>query len=408
MRIQRVSELTTVSLRDRLAPSHARWSGEAAGETGFENLSAVLRRLAHSDHPILCFSPARAKAANRRFATAFPGETTFAVKSAPHTELISSLSKAGMTAFDVASPAEMELVRNVAPSAELNYNNPIKSDSELRRAVETFGVRHTTIDDFVGLDQLKAHVADRAGFVVAVRIAPEDNNALHDFRGKFGTDPETAAQLLKAVAQAGFAPALSFHPGSQCTSPKAYTGLIARCAEIARNADVAIVSLNVGGGFPAPYIGSGASSLSVFLADIRAALTKHFPRGVRFFCEPGRAIAAPSFSLLARVKHRRTNGDVFMNDGIYGGLMELSQIPIRLPVRAWRNARPHKGKLTPMRLFGPTCDPMDVLPDAIDLPENIAVGDWIEFALAGAYCTATSTRFNGFGRHTVVSVEKLD
>ncbi|MBT6825177.1 MAG: ornithine decarboxylase, partial [Rhodospirillales bacterium] len=52
--------------------------------------------------------------------------------------------------------------------------------------------------------------------------------------------------------------------------------------------------------------------------------------------------------------------------------------------------------LGPFKIFGPTCDSLDVLPYEIDLPSSIAMGDWIEFGLMGAYGPAVRTEFNGF------------
>ena len=406
MRSLELGDLTTVSLLDRILPNET-IQRKSDRQGVYADVATVMRRLSDCDPPVLCFCPDIARETYRCFARTFPGLTTFAVKSAPHPDLIEMLAEAGMVAFDVASPAEMTLVRTAAPEAALNYNNPIKSDSELACAVDQFGVQHTTIDDLVGLKQVKRLIKQREGFVVAVRVAPQDNDALHDFRSKFGCDAAAAVNLLKAVSAAGFAPGISFHPGSQCTSAGAYTRMIELCQEIVSDAGVQIATLNVGGGFPAPYLGSGASALPQFLSEIRNALLQHFPRRVQFICEPGRAIAAPSFTLLTRVKHHRSNGDLYINDGLYGGLMELSQIPIRLPVRAWRDGRVLKGPRVPHRVFGPTCDPLDVLPERIELARDVKVGDWIEFQLAGAYCTATSTRFNGFGNHTIVEVDAL-
>ena len=45
------------------------------------------------------------------------------------------------------------------------------------------------------------------------------------------------------------------------------------------------------------------------------------------------------------------------------------------------------------------------MPGPLDLPTDLAVGDWIEFGLAGAYTNAMSTRFNGFYSETWVSIE---
>jgi ornithine decarboxylase len=47
------------------------------------------------------------------------------------------------------------------------------------------------------------------------------------------------------------------------------------------------------------------------------------------------------------------------------------------------------------------------LPHRLDLFEGLAEGDFIEFGTLGAYGIATSTRFNGYGAHKVMSVDKV-
>ena len=60
----------------------------------------------------------------------------------------------------------------------------------------------------------------------------------------------------------------------------------------------------------------------------------------------------------------------------------------------------------PFTIFGPTCDPSDCLPRALDLPGDIRAGDYLEFGLAGAYGSATATRFNGFDSQYYVNVRE--
>jgi hypothetical protein len=55
------------------------------------------------------------------------------------------------------------------------------------------------------------------------------------------------------------------------------------------------------------------------------------------------------------------------------------------------------------KVFGPTCDPLDVLPHRLDLPRQHSDEDYIEFGTLGAYGIATSTMFNGYGDHKIVS-----
>jgi ornithine decarboxylase len=48
------------------------------------------------------------------------------------------------------------------------------------------------------------------------------------------------------------------------------------------------------------------------------------------------------------------------------------------------------------RVFGPTCDTLDVLPRPLMLPERVGPGDFIVFEAIGAYSVAVRTNFNGF------------
>lgn len=47
------------------------------------------------------------------------------------------------------------------------------------------------------------------------------------------------------------------------------------------------------------------------------------------------------------------------------------------------------------RLFGPTCDSIDVICDCVELPE-LDIGDWLLFPQMGAYTIAAASSFNGF------------
>ena len=54
------------------------------------------------------------------------------------------------------------------------------------------------------------------------------------------------------------------------------------------------------------------------------------------------------------------------------------------------------GPAKAFRIYGPTCDTLDVLPRPLMLPENIAAGDFVVFESIGAYSIALRTNFNGF------------
>jgi ornithine decarboxylase len=278
---------------------------------------------------------------------------------------------------------------------QVHYNNPIKSYDDIATAYGGLGVRSFALDDCMELAKLRGAVA-RAGDVEAsVRFRLSEANAWYDFGTKFGATPREAITLLRWVAAAGFKPSLAFHPGSQCSDPGSYARHIETAGEIAREARVRIHRLNVGGGFPVSYRDCHQAVEATFGADRPALL-----------CEPGRAMAAPTTSLLVRVIHRRANGCLFLNDGIYGGLMEQLLVPLRPPARAWRDGEILDGPRTEFTVFGPTCDSADRLPEPVPLPEDMERGDWIEFGMAGAYGSATATRFNGFRSERYVQVRR--
>ncbi|HEX4860668.1 MAG TPA: hypothetical protein VFV07_05490, partial [Rhizomicrobium sp.] len=107
-------------------------------------------------------------------------------------------------------------------------------------------------------------------------------------------------------------------------------------------------------------------------------------------------------SLITQVILRKDDS-LYLNDGVYGSFDELT-----LP--GWTAGYHHKvysldakgrvlplgGSEKPLRVYGPTCDTLDVLPRPLMLPGEIAAGDFIVFQDMGAYSVAIRTAFNGF------------
>jgi diaminopimelate decarboxylase len=89
--------------------------------------------------------------------------------------------------------------------------------------------------------------------------------------------------------------------------------------------------------------------------------------------------------------------------------MEVSQAPDLMPFyRVIRDG--HVLELAggnELTVFGPTCDPLDVLPHKLRLPADVREDDVIEFAGIGAYGMATSTRFNGYGEADLIEVGEV-
>ncbi len=352
------------------------------------------------DGPFHFFCPLALNHRIASFVGGFPGLVNFAVKANPSEEVIAQMARQGITAFDVASVDEIETVSRLCPDADLHYHNPVRSRAEIAAGVAA-GVASWSVDDPTELDKLLSCGAEGQ---IAVRFALPVAGAAYHFGEKFGATPALATDLLARVAEAGRKPALTFHVGTQCSIADAWTTYITTAAGIAKAAGVQLASLNVGGGFAAGRDGTPPDHSSVFEAIIRACSAFDVPP--LLVCEPGRGLVADAFAYAVRVKARRADA-VYLNDGIYGGLAEFPSIG----ASASRTIRPHGAfaeQTRPVTVWGPTCDSLDRLPRQLDLPIDVAEGDWILFSSMGAYVTGLSTRFNGYGDWETIWVTALE
>ena len=375
-------------------------------KTIWTNPSEYLRSV-QPENPVLFFAPAALQSAARRFIDGFPGMVTYAVKSNPGEAVVENLAAAGIRGYDVASPFEMHLIRRLAPDAALHYNNPVRSRSEIAVAVE-LGVKSYSVDSRSELEKLIADVPAE-GTEITVRFKLPVSGAAYNFGAKFGATADVAVGLLRRVAEAGFIPSITFHPGTQCTDPAAWDSYIRAAAGIAEEAGVIIARLNVGGGFPSHRLTGVVPQLEATFALIDRVATEAFGDDRPLLvCEPGRGLCGDAFTLATRVKAVRDDAHVFLNDGIYGALAELPLIGVIDRTRVVTpEGEARRGAAVPRIVFGPTCDSVDRLPGDVMLPNDIAEGDFVIFEGLGAYSTVTNTRFNGFGELTLATVLSL-
>ncbi|MFT4150573.1 MAG: type III PLP-dependent enzyme [Paracoccaceae bacterium] len=349
------------------------------------------------EHPVLFFAPSALQAAARRFIDGFPGMVTYAVKSNPIEPVIENLAAAGVRGYDCASAFEIDLIRRLAPDAAIHYNNPVRSRSEIRHAVER-GVKSWSVDSASELAKL-IELVPAEGTEISVRFKLPVAGAAYNFGAKFGATADLAVDLLRTVAAAGFIPSITFHPGTQCTDPMAWDAYIRTAAEIARDAGVTIARLNVGGGFPSHRLEGVLPQLEAIFELIGRVTGEAFGESRPLLvCEPGRGLCGDAFTTAAQVKAVRDGGHVFLNDGVYGSFAELPLIGVidRVSVLTPGGLKRH-GEAEPRIVFGPTCDSVDRLPGEVHLASDIEEGDYVVFHGMGAYSTVTNTRFNGFG-----------
>lgn len=350
------------------------------------------------------FCPKTLQSTAKRFLDGFDGLVTYAVKANAGEEVLSNLISAGINAFDVASPNEIKLLRSLSGHSTLHYNNPVRSEREISYAI-SMGVRSFSVDCVGELDKL---AGVPAGSEISVRLALPVSGAAYDFGSKFGADADLAVSLLRKVAALGFSPSITFHPGTQCRDVAAWGHYIGTSAEIARCAGQPLKRLNVGGGFPADRNGDTPNLEEIF-SHISREARRHFGESApELVCEPGRAMVAEAFTLATRVKAVRTDGTVFLNDGLYGGLAETRDLPLGSRYQVYSPiGEPRKGESSSRVVFGPTCDSIDRLPDTLSLPEDLSEGDFILFDGMGAYSRSLATRFNGYGLADTKTVSSL-
>ncbi len=377
--------------------------------------SAVARSLA-PDEPVILNRPHAAARAARFFSTKFPGKSLYAVKANPSPDLIEILWANGITHFDVASIAEVRMVRATLPQATLCFMHPVKTASAIREAYFQHGVRTFSLDTQDEVDKIVAATTDSEGnpakdLRLCVRLRVSSDYSELSLASKFGIDLADAGALLQSTRQVADWLGVCFHVGSQAMTPFAYVQAMERARAAIADAGVVIDMIDVGGGFPSCYPGMEPPPLEDYFSIIH----RHFEAlpiayNAELWCEPGRALSAEYNSLIVKVEKRRGD-ELYINDGAYGALYDAAHVAWRFPVRHIArdetndNAAIDVAEMQPFSFYGPTCDDADFMEGPFMLPAEIKAGDWIEVGMLGAYGAAMRTAFNGFGTGDVVTVE---
>ncbi len=372
----------------------------AMPEDTFEDARSMVAALRPS-YPVHCLRPGVLAETARRFLGLFPGRVLYAMKCNPHPRVLKTLYDAGIRHFDTASLPEIAQVRELFRDAAAYFMHPVKARPVIRTAYEVYGVRHYVIDHESEL----AKVLDETGgegVTIFVRLATPDTGDAYDLSSKFGAPPALAADLLREVRNEGFQTGAAFHVGSQCLTPRAYRTALDIVGEVVGAAGIDIQFLDVGGGFPAAYIGVEVPPLEAYIDEIVAGVEAlGLRRDCVLMCEPGRALVADGCALVVQVLLRK-EGRIYISDGIYGSLSEMVVGGVRMPARLIRIDGAASSSLREFTVAGPTCDSADVLPFPFSLPEDVREGDWIEIGKMGAYGSALRTHFNGFFPDTFV------
>ena len=352
------------------------------------------------ERPVALVRPDSVAVAALWFQKNFKGDVLYAVKANPSPWVIQTLVRNGVTAFDVASIPEIELVAEHAPGSRMAFMHPVKSRNAISTAYFDHGIRTFSFDTHEELAKILDATGAAKDLNLIVRLAVSSDGSSYPLAGKFGVEPIDAPALLLAARRATQElMGVSFHVGSQCMRPPAFQGAMASASRSLVRAGVFADVVDVGGGFPSVYPGMVPPSLGDYLDSIdRGFAEMMVHETTELWCEPGRALVAESSSVLARVELRKGDA-LYLNDGSYGSLFDAAHAKWPFPVKRVRAEAEGEGEaaLKPFRFYGPTCDSIDHMPGPFWLPEDVDEGDYIEIGMLGAYGVAMTTRFNGYG-----------
>ncbi|HOK77757.1 MAG TPA: type III PLP-dependent enzyme, partial [Verrucomicrobiota bacterium] len=158
--------------------------------------------------------------------------------------------------------------------------------------------------------------------------------------------------------------------------------------------------LDIGGGFPAPYH-SDVKPIGVLAKKINAEIDRLFPSDIEIIAEPGRFIVATAVWAVARIigKARRDGKTCYyIDDSVYHTYSGIIFDHCSYRIKAFK-----PGRRSICAVFGQTCDGLDTISLAEELPE-LDIGDLVYSENIGAYSSASATHFNGFAPAQVVHV----
>jgi len=337
----------------------------------------------------------------------------YAVKANADTAIVKTLYEAG-SSFDVASLPEFHIVYRYIKHLpkkprqdwiwdKIIYANPIKAVETLRELNAYKPL--VTYDNHEEINKIKQY-APLAGLVLRMKVP--NTGAMVELSSKFGAAPGEAVDLILAADKAGLVvEGLSFHVGSQTTNFENYVAALNLAANLFKEAgDRGYTKMNlldIGGGFPAPYDDS-VKPFRELASIINRELDRLFPKNIQILAEPGRflvATAAVAVSQIIGKAVRDAKLCYYINDGVYHTFSGVIFDHCHYHFKAFK-----RGPTQLCSVFGPTCDALDVVSMAEQLPTNLQLGDLLYSENIGAYSHASSTWFNGFPPARVVHVNE--
>jgi ornithine decarboxylase len=161
--------------------------------------------------------------------------------------------------------------------------------------------------------------------------------------------------------------------------------------------------LDIGGGFPAPY-DETVKPFRELAKIINREINRLFPKNIQILAEPGRFLVATAATAVSKIIGKAVRDGklcYYINDGVYHTFSGVIFDHCHYHLKSFK-----RGAKQICSVFGPTCDALDVVSMAEELPGDLQLGDLLYSEHIGAYSHASSTRFNGFPPAKIVHVNR--
>ena len=119
-----------------------------------------------------------------------------------------------------------------------------------------------------------------------------------------------------------------------------------------------------------------------------------FPKRIEILAEPGRFLVATAAQAVVKIIGTAIRDDkrcYYVDDGVYHTFSGIIFDHCQYHLQSFKK----KSAVEICSVFGPTCDALDTISLAEELP-SLEMGDMLYSENIGAYSHASSTWFNGF------------
>jgi len=327
----------------------------------------------------------------------------YAIKCNPSPIIIELLNKLGCC-FDCASQQEiLKTIHLGVDPKNIIFANPCKPVDFIKFS-RSNDVDVLVIDSFYELYKIKLYHPEAK---LLVRIQTDDSKSKCKFNCKFGVEVSEVKAILELgkVLQLNII-GVSFHVGSGCEDASVYKTAISDCKnvfQIAKNLDIHMNIIDIGGGFPGTD--DGKVQFEQMAETINATIDELFNESeqerIKFIAEPGRYFVASSHTIVCSIINKKEKLDsetgeklitYYISDGVYKSFSNIIfdyACPEFIPFNE-RNEKTFQSIL-----YGESCDSLDIISKNCQLP-SLAIGESIVVKNMGAYTIASSTEFNGF------------